>query len=72
MGSDDRGRVKSTGGDIKIMYEKRIKFKLSRNGVYHTACSLLVILKNSCSRLYYQKGFNLILFSYKISLAFWQ
>ena len=34
--------------------------------VYYTACSLLVILKNSCSKLHCQKGFYLNPFSYKI------
>ena len=28
----------------------------------YTACSLLVIWRNSCSKLHYQKGSNLILF----------
>ena len=39
---------------------------LSGNEVYHTACSLLVIFKNSCSELHCQKGFDLTLFSCKI------
>ena len=39
---------------------------LSGNEVYCTACCLLVMLKNSCSKLHRWKGFNLILFSSKI------
>ena len=39
---------------------------LSGNEVYHTAYSLPVTFKNSCSKLYCQKGLNLILFPYKI------
>jgi len=41
---------------------------LSGNEVYYTACSFLVIFKNSCCKLHCQKGFNLFLFAYK-SLA---
>ena len=36
------------------------------NEVYYTACSLLVILNNSCSELHCQKVFDLTLFSCKI------
>ena len=36
--------------------------------VHYTACSLLAILKNSFSKLHYQKGFNLIPCSHKITL----
>ena len=32
--------------------------------VYHTACSLLVISKNSCSKLHGQKVYDLIVLSY--------
>jgi len=42
----------------RILYEKGIKLKLYGNEVYYTACSLLVILKNSC--------FNLNPFSYRV------
>ena len=36
---------------LMILYAKGIKLKLSGNKVYYTACALLVILKNSCSKL---------------------
>ena len=39
---------------------------LNGNEVYYTACSLLVIQKNSCSQLHCQKEFNSIPFSYEI------
>jgi len=51
----------------KILYEKQIKSKISGNEVYYAACFLLVILKNSCSKLHSQTGFNVILFSYQIA-----
>ena len=38
-----------------ILCEKGIKSKLSGNEVYYTACSLLVILKNSCRKFHCQK-----------------
>ena len=41
--------------DPAILSEKGIKLKLSGNEVYYTACSLLVIFKNSCSKLHRQK-----------------
>ena len=41
---------------------------LSGNEVDHTASSLLVILKNSCSKFHYQKGFDLIPLSCKIGM----
>ena len=40
--------------------------KTSGNEVYYTASSLLVILKNSCSKLHCQKFFKLKSFSYQI------
>ena len=40
-------------------------WNLSGNEVYHTAYSLLVILKNVCSKLHWQKDSNFILFSHK-------
>jgi len=49
-----------------ISYEKGIKSKLSGNEVYNTACCLLVILRNSCSKLHCQTGFNLEAFSNKV------
>ena len=46
-------------------YMKReLNQNLSGNKIYYTACSLLVILNNSCSKIHCQKGFNLILTSY--------
>ena len=39
----------------RIVSEKRIKSNLPGNEVYYTACSFLVILKNSCSDLRCQK-----------------
>ena len=39
----------------KVLYEKAFILKLSGNEVYNTACSLLVILKNSCSELHCQR-----------------
>ena len=35
--------------------EQAFKLKLSGDEVYYTACSLLVVLKNSCSKLHCQK-----------------
>ena len=46
--------------------EKKSNENISCNEVYYTACSLLVILKNSCSKVHCQKGFNLIFYSYEI------
>ena len=42
-------------GGRPLLYEKRIRFRLDGNEIYYTACSLLVILKNSCSKLHCQK-----------------
>ena len=47
---------------VEILHEEEIQLKLSGNKVYYTACSLLVILKNSCSKLHRQKGFQIIFF----------
>ena len=33
-----------------ILYDKGIELKNSGNEIYYTACSLLEILKNSCSQ----------------------
>ena len=49
-----------------ILHEKGIEFENSGNKVFNAACSLLVMLKNSWSKLYCQKGFDLIIFSYHI------
>ena len=37
------------------LFEKGIKLKLSGNEDYYAACSLLVMLQNSCSKLHDQK-----------------
>jgi hypothetical protein len=50
----------------EISYEKGFELKLSGDEVYYTACSLLVVLKNSCGKLHCEKGFNLIPFSFEI------
>ena len=44
---------------------RELNSNLSGNEVCYTACSLLVILKNLCSKLHSQKGFDFILVSYK-------
>ena len=49
-----------------IIWEETCFLKTG-NEVHCTACSLLVILKNSCSKLHCQKGFDAILFSYQIA-----
>ena len=47
-------------------YMKReLNLNFSGNEVYYTAFSLPVILKNSCSKLHCQKGFDLVPFSYQ-------
>ena len=54
-----RSRVRS--------YTKRVSIlKTSGNEVYYTASSLLVTLKNSCSKVHCQKFFRLKLLSYQI------
>ena len=51
-----------------IFDEKReLNQNLSGNEGCYTACSLLVMLKNSCGILHRPKDFDLILFSYKVS-----
>ena len=49
-------------GDRGFDTQRELNKNLSGNGVYYTACSLLVILSNSCGKLHRQKGFDLILF----------
>ena len=59
------GRWSLRGASVKarqvngteILSQKRIELKLYGNEVYYTACSLLVISKNFCSKLHRQKGF---------------
>ena len=46
--------------------KRELSQNISINEVYDAACSLLVTIKNSCSRLHCQKGSNLIPFSCKI------
>jgi len=46
--------------------KRKLHWNLSGNEVDHTECSLLVLLKRACSKPHWQRGFNLILFSYKI------
>ena len=50
----------------EVLHEWRTKLHFSGSESYYTACSLLVILKNSRSKLDCQQGFNLNPFSYKI------
>ena len=52
--------------DVTQSYLKReLNQKLSGNAVYYTACYFLVILKHSYSKVYREKGFTSIFFSYK-------
>ena len=46
----------------KSYMKRELNRNLPGNEVYHTACSLLVIFKNSCRELHCQKSFSLILF----------
>jgi len=48
-------RVKTS----QISYKKAFELRFSGNKVYDTACSLLVILKNSCSKLHCQRVLSL-------------
>ena len=48
--------------------KRKLNKNLSGNAVYYTACSLLVISKNSCSKLHCQKGLDLVLFSHRITV----
>ena len=47
----------------KSFTKREIYPNLSGNEVYYAACSSQVMLKSSCSELYYQKSSNLIIFS---------
>jgi len=49
--------------------KKDLNLNLSGNRIYCTACFFLVISKNSCSKLHGQRGFNLIIFSYRTWLV---
>jgi len=55
-GGGPRARLGSAQSGI--LYEKLFNLKLSGNEVYYTAWSLLVMLKNSCSKLRCQKVLN--------------
>ena len=50
----------------RFYMKRELNQNLSGNEVYDTAFSLLVILKNSCSKLHRQKSFDLLLLSSKI------
>ena len=41
--------------------KRELNYNLSDKEVYYTACSLLVILKNSCSQLHSQRGSSLFM-----------
>ena len=43
---------------VSALTGKEFQFKLSCNEVYHTACSLLVIVKHSCCKLHCQKDLD--------------
>ena len=45
--------------------QRKLNEHLSGNEVYYTACSLLAICNDSCSKLHDQRGLNLTLFLYK-------
>jgi hypothetical protein len=55
--------------------KQKLDFNLSGDEVYHTACSLLVMCKNSCGKLHRQKRFDLVIFLYHITSGigpFWR
>ena len=58
--------LRDAGEPLGFYIRGELNENLAGNEVYHTACSLLVISKNSCRQLDCHKGFNSILFSYKI------
>ena len=45
--------------------KRELNHNLSGNEVSFTACFLLAMLKNLCSKLHRQKGFDSIIFSHK-------
>ena len=45
-------------GEVCPYMQRGLNSNLSGNEVYYTACSLSVILKNWCSEVHCQKGFN--------------
>ena len=55
-----------TAGSDATLHEKGITFNLSGNEFYYTAYSLLLGLKDPCSKLHCQKSFNSIPLSYVI------
>jgi len=52
---------------VRHLTGKYVLFKTFWQWVYYTACSLLVISKNSCGTLHCQICFNSIIFPYKIA-----
>ena len=50
----------------QVLYRKRIELDLSSDEFFYTACSLPVILKNSCGKLHCPRGLNSIIFSFKM------
>jgi len=50
----------------KVLHEKIIKLNFRGNEVYHTNSLVLLVKDILCSKLHCQKGFYLILFSYKV------
>ena len=49
------GREYMVANFFSILYENGIKSKKSGNEVDYTACTSLIILKNSCSKIHYQE-----------------
>ena len=52
------------GNPGRACMNRDLNQNLSGHQVYYRACCLLVTLKNTCSKLHCQKGFDFILFSY--------
>ena len=50
----------------RILYEKAFTLRLSGNEVSNTNLSILLVKNMLCSKHHCQRGFNLILFSYKM------
>ena len=57
----------SREGRDRFYMKRELDENLSGDEVHCTACSLLVILKNSFGKPHCQNGFNLVLFAYKIA-----
>jgi len=56
-------------GARATLYEKGFKLQLFGNEVYYTNSLLLLVQNMLCSKLHYQKDFNLKAFSCKISIV---